>query len=248
MPANYVDVVERYTRYVEGVVVERPCGFDSHHRHQTINSSMRKVLLFSVPHTGTVFTRNYIEGVLDIPHCRNLGAFVLKDVTRMHVNLHTVKAAHELSNGSQKCRDIMNYAEENCNVIIPIRDPIDNAISCLGRGHDNLDYCISNWKTMLSEYPRFKNVFWIDIWTPRMHRRMMMRKLNQFLDVQPPNPNAFEEFVEKWPRVNNRSEEQIVKGNRRIPFHDFSELQFAVDWYNEKKAELNKLYSPLPTD
>jgi len=207
---------------------------------------MKKTLLLSVPHTGTVFTRNYIVDVLDIPHCRNLGAFIVKDVSRMHVNLHTVEANY-IGNGTQLNRDILEYAEENCNVIIPIRDPIENAISCLGRGHNTLHYCIGNWRAMLLEYPRFKNVFWIDVWTAEENRRNMMLKLNEFLDMEP-EKEKFDNFVDQWKKVNTRSDEQMIKGDRRIPFHDVSELQFAVDWYNEKKAELNELYSPLPTD
>jgi len=207
---------------------------------------MKKVLLLSVPHTGTVFTRNYITDVLDIPHCRNLGAFVIKNVARMHVNLHTTEATY-IGNGTQVCRDILDYAEENCNVVIPIRDPIENAISCLGRGHNTLHYCIGNWKAMIREYSRFKNVFWVDVWTPEENRRTMMHKLNEFLDREP-EQEAFDNFVNHWKKVNNRSDEQMIKADRRVPFHDFSELQFAVDWYNEKKAELDKLYSPLPMD
>lgn len=244
MPANYVDVVERYTRYVEGVVVERPCGFDSHHRHQTINSSMRKVLLFSVPHTGTVFTRNYIVDVLDIPHYRNLKGFIEKDVTQMHVNLH---ATYGLGTSKNPSNDVIKYAEENCNVVIPLRDPTDNAMSCLGRKHNDLNYCIQNWKMLLEIYPRFKNVFWVDVWTPEENRRTMMQKLNEFLDIEP-HPTYVERFVRDWKKVNYRKTEQILEAERRLPFHDLSSLDFAVEWYKEKKAELDKLYSPLPTD
>ena len=207
---------------------------------------MKKTLLLSVPHTGTVFVRNYIVDVLDIPHCRNLGDFITKDVTRMHINLHTVEANY-IGNGTQLNRDILEYAEENCNVVIPIRDPIENAISCLGRGHTTLHYCIGNWRAMISEYSRFTNAFWVDVWTPEENRRTMLRKLNEFLDIEP-HPTYVEKFARSWKKVNYRTTEQILKGERRTPFHDLSELQFAVDWYKEKKAELDKLYTPLSTD
>lgn len=207
---------------------------------------MRKVLLLSVPHTGTVFTRNYIVDVLNIPHCRNLGAFVAKDVTRMHVNLHTVYSNRPERRGSKEDA-VFKYAYQNCNVIIPVRNPIDNAISCLGRNHNNLDYCIQNWEAMLGECDRFKHVFWFDVWTPEENRRTMLYKLHEFLDIEP-HPTYVERFARAWKKVNHRTTEQIVKAERRVPFHDFSELQFAVDWYNEKKAELDKLYSPLPMD
>jgi hypothetical protein len=203
---------------------------------------MRKVLLLSVPHTGTVFARRYIEDVAEFPHCRNLGAFVTKDVTRMHVNLHTVRSNRPERRGAKE-DGVFKYAYENCNVVIPVRDPIDNAISCLGRGFNNLDYCIQNWQAMMDEYQCFKNVFWLDVWAPVENRATMISKLNEFLDVEP-HPTYVTRFVRDWKKVNHRTTEQMVKGDRRTPFHDFRPLDFAVEWYKEKKAELDKLYAP----
>ncbi len=232
-----------YMRNVEGVVVERSCGFDSHHRHQTINSSMRKILLLSVPHTGTVFVRNYINDVLKVSRCKHPD-YLVTDDGLVYTNIHC-NSPQRLEN--EKPNNPAMYGVKNCNVIIPIRNPIDNAISCLGRGHSNLVYCAENWRVLMEMYPLCKRVFWVDVWAPEQNRRNMMLKLNEFLGIEP-NQKLFDDYVNNWKVVNNRTEEQIEIAERRTSHFKFDLLDFAVEWYEQKKIELNRLYTPLPTD
>jgi len=184
-----------------------------------------------------------MTNVLGVSRVRYLQEMVTTTEQKILVNLHTVEA-HRVENPSPVYDTIMEYAVENCSVVIPIRNPIDNAVSCLSRGHETLDYCISNWEVMFQRYPRFKNVFWIDVWAPVRNRRNMMLKLNEFLGVDPIDQQSFDEYIKYWRKANCVKDDVKQLARRRLPFHDLSQLQFAVDWYNEKKAELDKLYAP----
>lgn len=214
------------------------CGFESHSRHQSINSSMKKILLFTVPRTGTHFTRGYIHDVLKVPPTQGMAAY-RTDRRQIYGKAHT----HTSFSLKRRHLDLdvkltMEYIEKQCNVIIPIRDPIENAISGFRRGRETLDYAVRNWEIMFECYPRMKNVFWIDVWAPKENRYNMMLKLNEFVDIEP-EQELLDNFVLKWEK-KNASDNVFVD----LEKHDFSRLQFAVDWYNEKKAELNKLYTP----
>ncbi len=207
---------------------------------------MKKILLLTVPHTGTVFVHDFLKDVLNLKHYQGMNidqasVFMETDNTNIFARIHTTSPTRLIQEAKGS---LMEYAENNCNVVIPLRNPVDSAISCIARKHHDLVYCTSCWEIMLEMYPRY-NVFWIDINVKPELRHNMMTQLCEFLDCSPANSSEFNEYIDKWQKRNSVDYQNGIPPKN----FDFDSLDFAVQWYDDMKIKLDKQYSmPLPMD
>lgn len=204
---------------------------------------MKKILLLSVPHTGTIFVRDYLMQILHLPFIADANNFISEKRNAVAQTMHTTGPqlkANKTVNG------VAEYAIDNCNVIIPFRHPMDNAISCIGRDHPNLEFCATNWSILFEMYPLY-NVFWVDIDAPKENRRNMMEQLNGFVGCYPISADAFDKYVDDWAPVNNLTKANPIKKayveNGTLPKgFDYSVMDEAVVWHSTKKQELLRKY------
>ena len=216
---------------------------------------MKKILLLTVPHTGTVFTCDYLREILGLKHYQGMNRgdaeeFINTEDTNVFARIHTTSPTKLAQEGPNS---LLDYAINNCNVISTLRPPIDNAISCVIREHSNLVYCASCWDIMIEMTPKY-NVFWLDTHAKKETRRNMIEQLNTFLDCQPKDIDKFNNFIDGWEKVGEGKKFPDIKqayiDEGTLPKgYDFSSLDFAVHWYDDMKIKLDKQYSmPLPMD
>lgn len=202
---------------------------------------MKKILLLSVPHTGTVFISDYLEEIIGLNRIADNDRFIQTNDNKTFIRIHTT-SPQRLEN--KKKTSVAEYAKNNCNVIIPLRHPIDNAKSCIARNHANLVYCSDCWNVMFEMYSAY-NVFWVDIDILPEHRNNMMQQLSNFISCEPINQSTYDSFIDRWQKKNYTEYDK----NILPPHHRYDYLNSAIEWYEKKKIELNKQYSmPLPMD
>ena len=212
----------------------------------------KKVLIMSIPHTGTVFTIDYLDQVMPLKYLGDDHWKFIKHPSKhvagqFHISITQRKESEEYWT---KEYNIMEYAKDNCKVIIPLRHPIENAISYTARyGVGNyMDELVDNWRIMIELHSNY-DVFWLDINITRAKRHNMMRQLNKFIEREPIDRIKFYRYVKQWKPLNvYRENSNLIKDayieQGKLPVgYDFRSLDFAVWWYNKKKIELEQQYS-----
>jgi hypothetical protein len=221
---------------------------------------MKKVLVLSIPHTGTEFVTNYL-GFMDIMPLRFVKPIkdqVYKDTTlfnKAHMEFITHPSRHVVGHMHigehlhlKREYDIMDYAKEHCKVIIPLRHPLENAISYIGRHKEiKMLYCANNWSILLNDIISNYEIFWIDINIAKRKRLRMMKGLNRFIEREPMNDANFIKYIKEWKPVNHHEEcdgmKEAYYTRGELPKgYDVSCLDTAIKWYNNKHTELEKLY------
>jgi len=196
---------------------------------------MKKVLVMSMPHTGTEFVTEYL-GFMDIiplVFIRPAPSFITHPSKHVlyHMHIGTYPKAKHYPNE----HGIMAYAKENCKVVIPLRSPVKNAVSYINR-YDNMSLCVKNWNLLINDVSLEYDIFWLDIDIAQEKRYNMMNQLNKFIGRKPTDDLKFRKYVIEWKPVNR------VEQNNSLEKHNFECLDFAVEWYNNKHKELEKLY------
>ena len=143
--------------------------------------------------------------------------------------------------------DIMEYAKEKCKVIIPIRSPIESALSCIGR-NGGIGECKKNWDIMLNDIIPKYDIFWLDINTPHHMRHKMMNKLNEFIERVPADKLKLYRYVTEWKPLNSYAKcaplKKAYASKGQLPQeHNFKILNNATEWYNRKTKELVTQYA-----
>lgn len=189
----------------------------------------------SIPHTGTEFVTEYL-GFMDI---MPLVFIRPAPMFKLHPSKHVLYHMHIGSTpggfrfpGEQ---GIMEYARENCKVVIPLRNPIKNAISYINRYKD-MSFCKTNWDLLINDVVPNYDIFWLDIDITKERRYNMMNKLHESIGRKPINDIEFRKYVNAWNPINHIEQKEPLEG------YDFKCLDFAVEWYNNKHTELEKLY------
>jgi len=196
---------------------------------------MKKVLVLSIPHTGTEFVTDYL-GFMDIMplvFIRPATAFI-KHPSK-HVLYHKHIGTYPNAKHYPNEHGIEEYAKENCKVVIPLRHPIKTAISYINR-YTDMSLCKNNWELLINNILPNYEIFWLDIDIAQQKRYNMMSKLNEFLERKPVNDINFRKYVAKWKPVNH------IKHSESTEAYDFNHLNFATEWYDNKHTELDKLY------
>ncbi len=210
----------------------------------------KKILVMSIPHTGTVFATDYLKQVMPLQYFddKPYNEFII------HPSKHVFSQIHISDNqrieNELHWSDIMGYAEKNCKVIIPLRHPIESAISYTARyGIGNyMDDLVDNWRSMIEIHSKY-DVFWLDINIAKEKRYNMMLQLNKFIEREPSDRMKFYRYVKEWKPVNvYRENRNTIKNaytdHNMLPAgYNFNSLNFAVWWYTKKKTELEKQYS-----
>jgi len=200
---------------------------------------MKKVMLISIPHTGTVFVSEFLEHVMGLKHIKDPQEFMETDNMNVFMRIHTSTPIQEWKN------PLFDYAEENCHVVSPIRHPYENAVSCYARQSSNPAFAWMNWNIMMATAPRY-NIFWVDIDTKYRHN--MMNQLCTFLERKPQSKELYDRYVDKWQKVNRVPKHNAIrkaynetgilpKGIKRDLFDD------AVAWFDELKESIDKQYA-----
>lgn len=225
---------------------------------------MKKVLVMSIPHTGTEFVTEYL-GFMDIMPLRFVKPMddqSYSDETIYyskhkefvtHPSKHVVSHIHIDHNTKENlCISmkyaIMEYAKENCKVVIPLRHPLENAISYIGRNKETkMSYCENNWNILFDDIIPNYDIFWVDINVAKQKRFKMMEELNKFIGREPIDNLRFRRYVSEWNPVNHVEEcdnmkEAYYKHDKLPEGYDFGCLDVAIKWYNNKKVELDELY------
>ena len=194
---------------------------------------MKKVLVMGIPHTGTEFVVEYLN-ILSLVVTRPATTFIQHPSN--HVLYNTYIGSYANANHYPGEKEVMEYAKENCKVVIPLRHPTENAISYISR-YKEMASCANNWNILINYIIPKYDIFWFDINIAKQKRFKMMEKLNKFIEHQPTDDLKFRKYVSEWKPVNHvEYQDNLSEG------HDFECLDMAIDWYNNKKVELNKLY------
>jgi len=196
---------------------------------------MKKVLVMSIPHTGTEFVTEYL-GFMDIMplvFIRPAPAFI-KHPSK-HVLYHKHIGTYPYAKHYPNEQGIEEYAKENCKVVIPLRHPVKTAISYLNRYKD-MSLCKNNWNLLINDVSSTYDIFWLDIDIAQEKRYTMMSQLNNFIERKPTDKINFRKYINEWKPVNH------VEQNKSPKEHNFECLNFAIEWYNNKHEELEKLY------
>jgi hypothetical protein len=196
---------------------------------------MKKVLVLSIPHTGTEFVTEYL-GFMDIMplvFIRPAPMFILHPSKHVlyHMHIGSYPGAFRFPDE----QGTMEYAKENCKVVIPLRNPIKNAISYINRYKD-MSFCKTNWDLLINDVVPNYDIFWLDIDITKERRYNMMNKLNESIERKPINDIEFRKYVNVWHPINHIEQKAPLEG------YDFKCLDFAVEWYDNKHTELEKLY------
>ena len=204
-----------------------------------INSSMKKILLMSIPHTGTIFVSNFLEQILGVKHLTDYNEFMSTERTDVFLRLHTSTPVQAYK------QPIWEYGAEHCKTVAPLRHPYENAVSCYAREHANLAFPMACWANMMETAPMFDEIFWVDIDT--QYRRNMMDQLCEYLEREPKDETLYDRYVDQWKKVNRVSKQNVVRNRYnetgelpKGPRYDL--LDSAVVWYNDIKQRIDEQY------
>lgn len=200
---------------------------------------MKKILLVSIPHTGTIFVSRFLEQIMSVRLVQDYTEFMETDDTNVLLRLHT-------SDPPQPYKiPVWEYAAANCKVVAPIRHPYETVVSSVARKHANLLYSWANWKHMMHISPMFSEIFWVDIDTK--YRENMMEQLCTFVEREPRNLDLYEHYIKDWKKLNRVSKSNEIRkaynetgvlphGPRYELFDD------AVAWYSNIKTIVDEQY------
>jgi hypothetical protein len=202
---------------------------------------MKKILLMSIPHTGTIFVSRFLEQVMGVKLVQDYNEFMETGDTNVFLRLHTSTPVQTYKT------PIWEYAAANCKTVSPLRHPYENAVSCFAREHSNLAFPWACWNSMMETAPLFDEIFWVDIDT--QHRENMMNQLCEFIEREPRNLELYERYIKDWKKVN-----RVPKHNKiRKAYNETKELpngprydllDDAVVWYDNIKEQIDKQYAP----
>ena len=196
----------------------------------------KKALIYSVPGTGTGFTRKLIEV------CFNYAPVSLEKMLASPVDSRCY-AAHHVD--AERLR-LVTQEHPDIKTVIPLRSPVAQYITRWqrmngGRRNASRATAVSFWQTLKESLNRYNYVFLpieegfdrgIKIWRVAKHLETL------------PDALAYDQFCKEWPKVNSgfpqgtRPEraEYDANGKVTIDGHPMGFLDEAMDWYHEQIA------------
>lgn len=175
------------------------------------------IVLYTIPHSGTRFTLTYLERLGFRRWNQNLDN--LRRITNVGVLFYQQHTGPWLG---QQISD-PEYHLENKKVIITVRHPHLVLKSFLARGK-TLETNIACWKSLLEWLPKIDHCIF-DIGCAENRRFRQMYRLMEHIGQN--NLDTYritKDYVDEWEPLN-------VTPNSDIEVTDYSELDFAVEWY-----------------
>jgi hypothetical protein len=176
-------------------------------------------ILFTIPHSGTRFTIGYFE-FLGFRRW-NINLSKLRRITDVGVLFHQQHTGEWMQQGH--FQPSAKYALENNKVIVTVRHPHLVLDTFLARGK-TLEINIECWKSLIEWLPKTDHYIF-DIGCAENRRFQQMYGILEHIGAN--NLDTYritQEYVEEWKPMN-------VTPNKNIEVHDYSELDFAVEWY-----------------
>jgi len=178
-------------------------------------------ILFTVPHSGTVFTLTYFE---QLGFRRwNINLEKLSRITNVGVLFHQQHSGVWMN--PTNIRPEAKYALQNRKVITTVRHPHLVLNSFLSRGK-TLETNIECWKSLIEWLPQIDHYIF-DIGCPENKRFEQMYGMLEHIGQN--NLDTYritQEYVDAWKPMNTTPDKKILADD-----FDYSSLDFAVDWY-----------------
>lgn len=184
------------------------------------------IMAFSVPHTGTFFLMKWLQ-ILQYP-ALSFDNVINREKSRGYLQLHS---NHMLINETWKD---FRWPEYHV-AVIPLRHPYKCFLSHHQEGV-KLEWVVMCWATMIEEYDKYESIV-LPIDIEEELRPIALRRVAEFLECED-YEEALSNYAESWKPINAHDYEakKIYAETGEMPC-DVSDLDFAVDWYEQRMVE-----------
>jgi hypothetical protein len=187
-----------------------------------------KALIYSVPGSGTMFTREILRKCLGYQH-KDLPVMLKHSAPRNYSQIHV-----------DDVRLDMVLDKAGVKTIIPVRDPVSTFLT----RHNNMSGGLrarklseAFWGMLIDTIDQFDYVL-LPVAEDYDHEMMAQRVIDH-LDAPIEYPDAYRGLVRDWPLINSQGEKTMRKEYEEtglVEGRDVSFLDFAMEWYEQQLA------------
>lgn len=185
-----------------------------------------KALIYSVPGSGTMFTRTLLEKGLEYKQC-GIDQVLAQKMPWKFAQIHSYDSEREKA-----------YDQRDLKTIIPIRDPISTFLTRhnnLGGGYVAREQVLSHWLYLIATIDRFDYVL-LPV-AEDFDRRTMLQRVVDHLEAPIKGRAAFENMIEEWPKVNTQGDRTMrpeYEQTGRVENRPLKFLDGAREWYERQ--------------
>ena len=196
-----------------------------------------RILLHSVPGTGTRFVADILETVFG---CQGISfRDLIKGTTAGNVyaliHVHDTSYAHPTyAKGVTKYQEYMSWIPNGVRMVTPLRNP------CLQyfTREEEMPKTVGRWESLIAQEGKHHNIYFpVDT---RLDRSMLLNRLRKHLDADDWHVGRWQEIMAFWGVVGSNgktAQKTEYLGTGKVAGLDLTPLQFAVDWYQSKIKE-----------